>query len=93
VILSRASTISVTPLGCPVENYLAGINVETPYRSGKYLSETEFLPWQVFIQNGEGKCEVLNQVTLMHELREASPVNPDTINLNEALQQWEPDEQ
>ena len=73
--------------------YLAGINVETPYRSGKYLSETEFLPWQVFIQDDEGKCEVLNQVTLMHKLREASPVNPDTINLDEALQQWEPDEQ
>lgn len=71
--------------------YLAGINVETPYRSGKDFSETEFLPWQAFIQDDKGKCEVLNQVTLMHRLREESPVNPDTINLDEALRQVEPD--
>ncbi|MDH3980093.1 MAG: hypothetical protein OEU91_06225 [Gammaproteobacteria bacterium] len=73
--------------------YLAGINVEAPYRGGKFLSETEFLPWQVYIQDDEGKCEVLNQVTLMRRLREASPVNPDTINLDKVLQQGEPDDQ
>jgi hypothetical protein len=73
--------------------YLAGINVEAPYRGGKYLSETEFLPWQVYIQDDEGKCEVLNQVTLMHRLREASPVNPDMINLDKVLQQSESDDQ
>jgi hypothetical protein len=73
--------------------YLAGINVEAPYRGGKYLSETEFLPWQVYIQDDEGKSEVLNQVTLMCGLREASPVNPDTINLDKMLQQAESDDQ
>lgn len=73
--------------------YLAGINVEAPYRGGKHLSETEFLPWQVYIQDDEGKCEVLNQVAFMRRLREVSPVNPDTINLDKVLQQGESDDQ
>ena len=72
--------------------YLTGINVETPNRSGKGFSEAAFIPWQAFIQDDEGKCEVLNQAALFHRLREASPVNADAINLDMALRQVGPHE-
>ena len=73
--------------------YLVGISVETPAQGDTDFSETGFIPWQAFVQDGGGECKVLNQAALIHKLKEASPLNPDEIDLDVVLRQLESDEE
>ena len=69
--------------------FVAGINIDISPQEGQLLPLTKFVPWAAYIQTRGGKQFTLEQKELVEALRSQSPVNPERIELSNAIRVME----
>jgi hypothetical protein len=69
--------------------FVAGINIDISPQEGQLLPLTKFVPWAAYIQTRGGKQFILEQKELVEALRSQSPVNPERIELSNAIRVME----
>lgn len=65
--------------------FISGLNIDIYPGSGQLFPLTRFVPWAAYIQTVDGRQFILEQDELLAKLREQSTVNPDQIDLEQAI--------
>ena len=58
-----------------------------------FVLRNEWVPWAAFIQNQKSQVSVLEQGEITARLAKESPVNPDAVDLELAIQQMKDTEE
>lgn len=65
--------------------FISGLNIDIYPREGQLFPLTKFAPWAAFVKDPDGKFQVMEQGELCQALFDQSEINPDQVDLEEAI--------
>lgn len=69
--------------------YVTGLHVDISPADGQLFPLTKFIPWAAYVQLKTGERYILEQEALFERLNASSPLNPEQIALDDAIQLME----
>ncbi|MCP3671468.1 MAG: hypothetical protein GY814_13765 [Gammaproteobacteria bacterium] len=66
--------------------FISGLNIDISPEEGQLFPLTKFIPWAAYIQDRDGSYSTMEQAQLMQKLEQQSTSNPDTIDMEAAIQ-------
>lgn len=66
--------------------FISGLHIDISPQEGQLFPLTKFVPWAAYIQDQDGSYSTMEQTELMQTLEQQSTSNPDTIDMEAAIQ-------
>ena len=66
--------------------FISGLNVDISPEEGQVFPLTKFIPWAAYVQDEYGNHQTWEQAELYEQLQAQSPINPDQVDLETAIE-------